>query len=890
MRSANTTHSLLRSTTNAEVQRMNNLLRTLTESQLKSSYPDSDLKLLLTTVKESRRQSYDSKVSASDAFYDSLEGLLLDLKTVTIDNHDAEAFIKPVSRAEAPDYYDVIPNPMDFTTMLKKVKSKQYKSKREFKDDLELIWSNCLTYNAAEIHPLRPCVKRLKVKGDRLLKYITDRKERADPPIPSDISATHVARPKINGNGPLNGRLYSHTRSPSIPTISKSTTPNIQPSPALTAKPISRRDVPFPDTPAINRTREGMAMFSRLDREITQTSEASIRNKIDDASLLAKLQELAAPVELPCTSESPRTPTPENAMAVDEKPGDKRKVLVNGILDNRPRKRARFSSQYATPVAFEKDEVSELWWGAVQSDQLLANGLPDIPFASSSATTLDSAPIRRPKIRPKRRKKQTEEAAPKSLLRMMNGNIKTMKRLRQTHAKFAALNVNSTNAEDPEGGGGGEGMPYSARGGTPAMALGEEDGVDLDEKVDERPWSATVKGKRRMGGVDIGEENAADCVKWMSGKTLEHAGFQGTSQVALDVLAGVASEYLLNVGRTIRYLCDKYSTTMTPEEIILHTLFESGTSKVQDLERYISDDVERYGVRLLDLEKKLVGAYRESTAAEVLDDEGLFDEEDEEEAGALAIGDFADALGEDYLGLRELGIAAEFGMSSLSIPKKLLKGKKGQNKLSAVAKPTEPPPPYPPPPPFIPLNATKVDDQIGLLKAYYHARFNTLAATTQVSATPPPQPAYGMPPYPPVAQGVEPPVPSSTPVPMEAVVLPDDPPNPVQMKMGALGQIIKGGPAGAASKKKKPAPASAGAPPPPPKKKMVGVGTGNGRKKKGEDGSAPGPGSGPGQLQPRPPPPMILPYPPHAAPVAAYTLPPQSESSMWLVKPDPQHA
>lgn len=51
----------------------------------------------------------------------------------------------------------VISNPMDFATMLKKVKSKQYKSKREFKDDLELIWANCYTYNAAEVCTLYPC-------------------------------------------------------------------------------------------------------------------------------------------------------------------------------------------------------------------------------------------------------------------------------------------------------------------------------------------------------------------------------------------------------------------------------------------------------------------------------------------------------------------------------------------------------------------------------------------------------------------------------------------------------------------------------------------------------------------------------------------------------------
>ena len=40
---------------------------------------------------------------------------------------------------------------MDFQTMLKRVKARSYKSKREFKDDLDLIWSNCLLYNAAPV-------------------------------------------------------------------------------------------------------------------------------------------------------------------------------------------------------------------------------------------------------------------------------------------------------------------------------------------------------------------------------------------------------------------------------------------------------------------------------------------------------------------------------------------------------------------------------------------------------------------------------------------------------------------------------------------------------------------------------------------------------------------
>lgn len=40
---------------------------------------------------------------------------------------------------------------MDFQTMSRKVKQKQYKSKADFSDDLELIWSNCSTYNTGDV-------------------------------------------------------------------------------------------------------------------------------------------------------------------------------------------------------------------------------------------------------------------------------------------------------------------------------------------------------------------------------------------------------------------------------------------------------------------------------------------------------------------------------------------------------------------------------------------------------------------------------------------------------------------------------------------------------------------------------------------------------------------
>jgi hypothetical protein len=119
---------------------------------------------------------------------------------------------------------------------------------------------------------------------------------------------------------------------------------------------------------------------------------------------------------------------------------------------------------------------------------------------------------------------------------------------------------------------------------------------------------------------------------------------------------------------------------------------------------------------------------------EVLDDDALFAGEDnEEDESAFVIGGFSDSLGDDFLGLQELGIAAELGLSSLAIPKKLLKGNhRAQQGLllstscpsrllicclifSALrAKPKEPPPPYPLPPSLLPITSKNVGDQIDI--------------------------------------------------------------------------------------------------------------------------------------------------------------------------------
>jgi transcriptional activator SPT7 len=606
---------------------MNNLLRTLTNSQAKNA-SGTDLKLLLTSVKEARKQASDSKYT--DAFFDSLEGVLLDLRTVTIDNRDAEAFLKPVTKSEVPDYYDVIHNPMDLQTMMKRVKQKQYKSKREFKDDLDLIWSNCRTYNAAENHPLRECVRRLEIKAEKLLANITDRKERVDPTIPF---ATNGTTKMVNGH-PSKSRHSS-------PSSSNGTPARVLP--PLTLRKHAQQpssSVNFEDSPALVRTPTGMALFRDLDRQVQDY------NNEDDSAVIEKLRDLTAPHFIP---DAP--PEHEDYQPADGFVGDKRKL--NGSGDNHPRKRARYTP--STPLALyptDSTDVTALWWGATQSNTLLANGLPLIPCISSSASKRSGkrplfpirAPPGDPSVKPKVKRKRKALAAadstpppPKALLTMMNSNIHTIKRVRRAHAKYAALGLTAAGPANEDGETDGavpviqQPIPLAFPGG--AGTADEDLGVGAvieDTTVDERAW------KIKRGGVEIGAENADSCLNWVNGKILHHAGFQGGSKNALSVMSSVLGEYLTNFGQTIKYMSEKHANTMTSEEIILHTLFESGVPKIQDLEQYISDDIERHGGRLADLEKKIVGAYTEATATDVVN-EDLFDENEEEDGAFLLL-------------------------------------------------------------------------------------------------------------------------------------------------------------------------------------------------------------------------------------------------------------
>ena len=97
----------------------------------------------------------------------------------------------------------------------------------------------------------------------------------------------------------------------------------------------------------------------------------------------------------------------------------------------------------------------------------------------------------------------------------MNNNITTLRKVRNTHARLTALKESS---EDNAGGG----VPQQL-----GMQLAGPD--EPESLMDDRPW------RTEGSGIELGEQNADDCIHWMGNKVLEHVGFQGMSPHGVNV-------------------------------------------------------------------------------------------------------------------------------------------------------------------------------------------------------------------------------------------------------------------------------------------------------------------------------------------------------------------
>lgn len=174
-------------------------------------------------------------------------------------------------------------------------------------------------------------------------------------------------------------------------------------------------------------------------------------------------------------------------------------------------------------------------------------------------------------------------------------------------------------------------------------------------------------------------------------KLLVHAGFDETQPSTLDALTDMSSNYFARLACTVNNYShappipvmgsapgDANGVSWRPrfnfEEIVLHSLQENGAD-LDALDSYVSEDIERTGSRLVKthdaMKAHLADLLRPALHDAGPDGVNAFNDDSEQFVG----GDFAEELGEDFFGFKELGLDIEFGGGSMNVPLHLLKSR-----------------------------------------------------------------------------------------------------------------------------------------------------------------------------------------------------------------------
>ncbi|KAA1083756.1 Transcriptional activator spt7 [Puccinia graminis f. sp. tritici] len=606
------------------------------------SHDASELVALSTDARESGLR--DEKATIHE-FIDTLERITNELRS----DPNATAFLSRVRKTDAADYYDVIKKPMDLGTVLKKVKGGVYKTKSAFNDDLELIWTNCFTYNENRNHHLRAAAESLRKKAQDLLKFVSE---------PS------ITRPTPNGTAQHASRAGTAAPTPSSP----STTPNL---PLLGLKLAEER---------WRKTERGRA---------TVTEETPIET---DNPPVSPTREQNTPV-VPQTS-CP-IPTSQSELRLEQ-----RKALV------------RDPERMWNWFEGREDEPFEI----VEADSLMT-GLPALPFASRSTP--------KPRERKKdKRKEQQQSAAEEGLKKPISANINTLWEIKKVYRKLSNLLM---------------GNPLRGEIGSDQILeedervkpLGSEDnGTDDDEEEEEAQPGKLFKNlpSAEVYETCLANSAAQNAMLQIITMMIAHVGFDASHTGALHCLTEIAIQYLCNIGRTLHFFADRFSPVLSASEMIYQTLRANGVGGLDELESYVKDDVDKYGNKLNDLLRKLQAGYGNGlagTAAKVIGDDDFFSRDGE----ALMTGEFTTELGEDFFGLRDIGLDSELGLSSLRIPSRLFHGRPKPDADRASEQKIEdqpkPEPRFVKPPEFIPLKPEWIEEQIGLLQPIYKARLET---------------------------------------------------------------------------------------------------------------------------------------------------------------------
>ncbi|KAK2738955.1 Transcriptional activator spt7 [Myotisia sp. PD_48] len=715
---------------------------------------DAELRSLMSEVRKNRSKWASEDKIGQEELYEATEKVLSELKAQT---EHSSAFLTRVNRRDAPDYVAIIKRPMDLGTMTKKLKALQYKSKQEFVDDLDLIWANCLKYNANPEHFLRKHALYMRKETEKLVPLIPDIVIRDRAEVEAEERRLQLA--ELDGAEESDDEPIMSSRGRKAPgkkSKKGAATTRIAPDAKSDTNSIADTKPVISESGRIGQDTmiEGSQHGSSTPPPGTLTPLTSIHQGMmagqgdgmdvdgigpPPAGQCSALLGLGSEYEDPEFKVWKQVTKKDRALVAAERhrlfKGDKINPDEHALLRTKAGMRSWIRSRKETTAEPDKHEVAPMQAKeaepsaetlaegiAEEEDKMLPDyynvmsGIPDLPeqlhwIEDSEGNVVDpSEEFLR--ILPK-----GLFTAPQSKFsKRMDANIRQMQETRKICSKISIVKQMQQQSQMYQN----QFQKYQPE---PLVEQDIPTHVMNGDGPVISPWVCRATLQRSIG------------------KILYHTGFEEYQPSALDAITDVATDFFRKIGETLKSYIEapkipnpEYSSTSTrvpewklpytSEEMILHTLQAVGID-VETLESYVKDDFERHGAKLAAIHERLRSHYAELLRPAFNDStgdgSGAFNDGSQQFVG----GDFADDIDEDFFGFKELGLDKEFGLASLSVPLHLLQNRmyhahRNQNVNSSQSASAL----FPSPPAYPKITIESVPSQIGLVRDFFLTKLN----------------------------------------------------------------------------------------------------------------------------------------------------------------------
>lgn len=667
---------------------LKNLLNRIEENRDKVDATDVELKNLIMDVRKNRSKWANYNKIGQEELYEACEKVVTELRGFT---EHSTPFLNRVSKREAPNYYQVIKKPMDLNTVFKKLKTLQYQNKKQFVDDLMLIWQNCLTYNSDPNHYIRVDALAMRKKTLMLIPLIPDItiRDRADVEREAaekekereredDANTTIVGRTSARGVGQKKAKKGRNVASEDfMDTVDSISTPMDDAASAGSTIPPVSNGTPAASTPAVDRliAEESMnpstgeddeddAMDIDEDDDNDDDNDDATNNINSNGTDINNedLNEDADDLEI--STWKSLTSTTRYKLCTERS-----KLFKDNKLQPNTEATIRTKSQMYNFSKYLEDDSKVIlhrnrkYFDENDDPYLLeydvTGGIPnikhpDIDFDKvedemlehmiSSGKTLEDLPDSGLKV-----KLQGSNS-------LVLDNISLMQDIRKICFKINLIRTMQTSQ-----------FVHQSQFVAPTYPRIKFEDIDPMSKLTTR---------------DLMTEKIASLALQKSVSAIAMStGFQSTAPSCAVLLTQIAEIYLCNLAKTMKLHLESNSINKMPikghkpltcKNVIQLVLEYNGVEKPDVLYSYYKEHLTKQNGKLLDLKFGLENFLRDLLRPSMQDiSENQFNDDSEQ----FVNGDFSDEIGEDFFGFRELGLDKEFGLLTSNIPLHLLQSK-----------------------------------------------------------------------------------------------------------------------------------------------------------------------------------------------------------------------